>query len=150
MTLAPGQTYNYSGSLSPSLAGTYTFYVAYQKPDGSWVMPVDPENGTTNRLSITVQGVGPTLTKKSPDYISASPNPQTVYLYGTRLAKTVFLHMQFPNGTVTDFWYLPWEIFSRKDDQLGIKIKFTMRGTYRVRARTLDNVWSNELPIEVH
>ncbi|HEY6802079.1 MAG TPA: choice-of-anchor X domain-containing protein [Pyrinomonadaceae bacterium] len=52
--LSPGATYSYAGTLTPTRPGSYTFSVAYQKSNGEWVVPVDPENGAVNKLTINV------------------------------------------------------------------------------------------------
>jgi hypothetical protein len=149
VTLAPGQTYNYSGQIKLSQAGTYTFYVAYQTPDGKWEMPVKPENGTVNKLSILVQGPTPTLTRAAPSSVAASSNAQTVTIYGTRLAKVIYGELKLPNGTTT-YLYLPLsQLFRVTDDQTRITTKFLYRGTYYVTVWTAEGR-SNQFPIVVY
>ena len=82
VTLSPGQSYYYGGTQSLSRAGTYSFFVAYQRADGSWVTNVDTENGTVNSRTITVQiqqSGPPSLSGHTPSYPRALPYNQTVY-----------------------------------------------------------------------
>ena len=148
ISLGPGQTYNYSGQIKLSQPGTYTFYVAYQTPDEKWEMPVRPENGTINKLSIFVQGPTPTLTRANPSSIGASTNAQTVTIYGTRLAKVIYGELKLPNGTTT-YLYIPLnQLFKVSDDQTRITTKFPFRGTYYVTVWTIEGK-SNQYPIVV-
>jgi len=55
ITLAPGQVYNYSGSLRLPQSGSYSFFAAYQRPDGSWNTNLDTEPGSVNSVAIAVQ-----------------------------------------------------------------------------------------------
>lgn len=150
ITLAPGQKHDYSGTFTTQRLGLHTFSVAYQKADGNWVVPVDSENGTVNKLDIMVQSSGPTLTGISPASFFASSLPRTVSLVGTGLANTISCQIQLPNGTRAVYWFLPWEIFSRKNNQLGAKIKFPSRGTYYISAKTKDGLESNALKVVVN
>ncbi len=54
VTLNPGAKHDYEGTQLMSRAGSYSFYVAYQKTDGSWVTNVPADAGVTNTLNITV------------------------------------------------------------------------------------------------
>jgi len=146
ISLSPGQSYSYSGSRYLDRSGTYSFFVAYQKTDGSWVTNVDKENGATNTLSITVQNAPPKLTDKSPSKIYASAKDQTVYLSGTDLSTTDYVSVQFPGGG-TGYIYPSTQIFSRTSSKLGCKIKFGTRGQYYVRAHTPQGGWSNSFGI---
>ena len=149
ITLAPGQTYDYSGQINLSQSGTYTFYVAYQTPDDKWEMPVKPENGTVNRLSVLVQGPTPTLTNVSPSSVGASTTPQTLILTGTRLSKIIYGELQLPNGTTT-YLYIPLrQLVKVTDDQARISAKFPVRGTYYVTVWSLEGK-SNSYPITVN
>jgi hypothetical protein len=148
ITLNPGQTYNYSGQIKLSQPGTYTFYVAYQTPDLKWEMPVRSENGAINKLSVFVQGPTPTLTRAAPSSIAASPNAQTITIYGTRLAKVIYGELRLPNGT-RQYLYIPLnQLFKVTDDQTRITTKFPYRGTYYVTVWTLEGK-SNQFPIVV-
>jgi surface antigen/pimeloyl-ACP methyl ester carboxylesterase len=149
VTLAPGQTYDYSGQINLSQPGSYTFYVAYETPDGKWEMPVRPENGTRNTLSVLVQGPTPTLTGVNPSSIGASTNPQTLSLSGTRLAKIIYGELRLPNGT-TSYLYIPLrQLVKVTDDQARISAKFPVRGTYYVTVWSLEGK-SNSYPITVY
>jgi hypothetical protein len=64
VTLNPGVSYNYSGTQLMSRAGSYNFYVAYQKTDGSWVTSVPADPGIVNSVTISVAQAG-----------SNTPNP---------------------------------------------------------------------------
>ena len=149
VTLSPGRSYSYSGSRYLDRAGSYGFFVTYQKSDGSWVTSVPSENGAINALTIGVQGAAPTLTGKSPTKIYARSYDQTVYFSGKRLTKTQYMYVQFPNGSGA-YIYPPKQIFSRKASKLGCKIKFGSRGQYYVRAYTSDGGWSNALAVYVY
>ena len=61
ISLAPGQVHSYSGTFTPSRAGNYNFFVAYQGAGGKWVIPVAPENNNKNRLNITVTELKPNV-----------------------------------------------------------------------------------------
>jgi hypothetical protein len=130
-------------------SGTYSFFVSYQKTDGTWVTNVAVENGTINALSITVQNSAPKLTGKSPTYIYVSPYDQTVYFNGTGLTNTNYMYVQFPSGG-TAYIYPPTQIFSRTYSQLGCKMKFGSRGQDYVWAHTSDGGWSNALAVYVY
>ena len=148
ITLNPGQTYNYSGRINLTQAGTYTFSVAYQTMDGKWELPVKSENAAINKLSIIVQGSLPTLTRRSPDSVFANSTLQYVDLYGTKLRNIVYCSLKFPNGQ-NSFLYMPLnQVFAVSDTQIRIKTKFLSRGTYYVTAWTMDGK-SNEFPIVV-
>ncbi|HEU4769520.1 MAG TPA: hypothetical protein VFS77_19295, partial [Pyrinomonadaceae bacterium] len=148
VTLNPGQSFNYSGRINLTRAGGYTFYVAYQTPDEKWEMPVKPENGTVNRLSVLVQPPGPVLTKVSPSSTAASANPQVINLYGLRLARVIYAQLRLPNGSIT-YLYIPLnQVFRVNDEQMRISGKFPGRGTYYVTVWTADGK-SNEFPIVV-
>jgi hypothetical protein len=149
ITLSPGQSYSYSGSRYLDRSGNYSFFVSYQKTDGTWVTNVATENGTISALGITVQSAVPKLTGKSPTYIYASPYDQTVYFYGTALTKTDYMYVQFPSGG-TAYIYPPTQIFSRTYDQLGCKIKFGVGGQYYVWTHTADGGWSNAYAVWVY
>jgi hypothetical protein len=149
VTLIPGQPHYYSGQIKLSQPGTYTFYVAYQTPDEKWEMPVKPENGAVNKLSVVVQGLRPTLTRVAPGSISASTNAQTITVYGTRLGKVIYGELKSPTGTKT-YLYIPLsQLFRLTDDQTRITIKFPIRGTYYVTVWTLEGK-SNPYPITVN
>jgi hypothetical protein len=148
-TLAPGQSFVYSGSRYLDRTGTYSFFVSYQKTDGSWVTNVPTENGATNTLSINVQSTPPKLTGKSPTYIYASSFDQTVYFQGANLTNTAYMYIQFPSGAGA-YIYPPTQIFSRSYSQLGCKIKFGTRGQYYIWTYTSDGGWSNALAVVVY
>jgi Sporulation protein and related proteins len=59
VTLSPGQSFSYSGSQLLSRPGNYSFFVAYQKTDGTWVTNVDTDPGVSKTLAITVQNSSP-------------------------------------------------------------------------------------------
>jgi hypothetical protein len=147
--LAPGQTYNYSGNLTPALSGTYTFSVAYQIPDGEWTFPVDSEKGTINSLEVIVPIPPPKLTSSSPASLTTSANAQIVNLYGTGLSNVLYCRVQSPDGKFS-FIYIPLaQVFRGSDAQMQTRIKFPIRGTYYVSAFTRDRGRSNDLAIEV-
>lgn len=146
--LNPGQSYNYSGRINLAQAGGYTFYVAYETPDGKWEMPVKAENGAINRLSILVQPPGPVLTSISPTSTVANTNPQTINLYGQRLAKIIYAQLRLPSGKIT-YLYIPLnQVFRVNDEQMRISAKFPGRGTYYITVWTADGK-SNEFPITI-
>jgi murein DD-endopeptidase MepM/ murein hydrolase activator NlpD len=148
VTLNPGDYHDYSGQIKLSQPGTYTFYVAYQTPDLKWEIPVKPENGAVNKLSVFVQGPTPTLTRSNPSSIAASPNAQTITIYGTRLAKVIYGELRLPDGT-RQYLYIPLnQLFKVTDDQTRITTKFPYRGTYYVTVWTLEGK-SNQFPIVV-
>jgi hypothetical protein len=149
VTLSPGQSYAYSGSRFLDRSGTYSFFVAYQKTDGTWVTSIETENGTINSLSIAVQNAPPKLTSRSPSTIYASAYDQTVYLYGTGLTNTSYVYVQFPGGGA-GYIYPPAQIFSRSYSTLGCKIKFGTRGQYYLWAYTPEGGWSNSIGIYVY
>jgi|GEM_PF-674977 len=149
LTLAPGQVYSYSATRFLDRSGSYGFFVAYQKADGSWVTSVPTENGATNSLTINVYGVAPKITAQSPSYIYASAYDQTIYFSGTALAYTDYVAVQFPNGGL-GYIYPPTQIFTRTYNQLGTKIKFGGRGQYYVWAHTTDGGWSNSWGVYAH
>jgi hypothetical protein len=150
VTLSPGQSYSYSGSRYLDRAGTYSFFVAYQKTDGSWVTNVETEGGAVNALSITVQdNARPTLYGHSPSYIYASGYNQNVYLYGERLANTSAVYVQFPNGNGA-YIYPSGQIFSRSYSQLGCRITFGGRGQYYLYAYTPEGGWTNAYPLWIY
>jgi triacylglycerol esterase/lipase EstA (alpha/beta hydrolase family)/surface antigen len=149
ITLNPGQTYNYSGKIALNKPGSYTFYVAYQTPDGKWEMPVKPEGGAANQQSVLVQPPGPVLTKVSPTSVPANANPQAINLYGLRLANVIYAQLRLPNGSIT-YLYIPLnQVFKVNDGQMRISARFLGRGTYYVTVWTA-NGKSNEHPIVVY
>lgn len=150
LTLAPGQSYSYSGSRSFSRAGNYSIFVTYQKTDGSWVSNVDQEGGAINSLRLTVNAAPAlALTGHSPTTIYASKYDQTIYLYGTRLTNTSYVYVQFPNGG-GGYIYPPGQILSRSYDTLKCKITFGARGQYYLWAYTSDGGWSNSRAVYVY
>jgi len=67
ITLNPGASYSYQGTLTLTKVGNYHFFCAYRTPWGDWNTAVPTEGGATNTLDI---------------YVSATPPPQrtlTVY-----------------------------------------------------------------------
>lgn len=136
VTLKPGETYNYSGGITLTRAGTYTFYVAYQAPDEKWQLPVKSENGNINRLSIVAQGPLPTLTGSSPDSLAASTTEQLLDLRGTRLRDILYCRLKAPNGTVTYIHGPLNQVIKVSDTQIRVKAKFLSRGTYIINAFT--------------
>jgi hypothetical protein len=54
VTLNAGASYNYTGTQLISRTGSYGFFVAYQKSDGSWVTNVPSDNGVSNTANISV------------------------------------------------------------------------------------------------
>lgn len=149
ITLNPGQIYNYSGRIALNQPGSYTFYVAYETLDGKWEMPVKPEAGAINQLSVIVQPPGPVLTKASPASLAVNANPQDVNLYGLRLAKVIYAQLRLPNGSIT-YLYIPLnQVFRVNDGEVRISGKFVSRGTYYVTVWTFDGK-SNAFPIVVN
>lgn len=136
VTLNPGETCDYSGRITLTKAGTYTFYVAYQTPDEKWELPVKSENGNINKLSIVAQGPLPTLTGSSPDGIAASTTEQLLDLRGTRLRDILYCRLKAPNGTVTYIHGPLNQVIKVSDTQIRVKAKFLSRGTYIINAFT--------------
>jgi hypothetical protein len=56
ITLNAGASYSYSGGQMLTRTGSYSFFVAYQKTDGSWVVNVPTDAGVSNTGSATVSG----------------------------------------------------------------------------------------------
>jgi hypothetical protein len=149
VTLNPGQSYKYSGRITLLRPGTYSFYVAYQTNDGKWEMPVKAENGNVNKLSIVVLGPMPTLTRRSPDVVVASPNTQTVNVYGTKLNSINYCTLRSPDGTLT-YLYIPLhQVTKLSDTQIQLNFKFLRRGQYWLTAWTSDGK-SNDLPFSIN
>jgi cell wall-associated NlpC family hydrolase len=147
--LAPGQSYPYSGSRYLDRSGAYSFFVAYQKTDGTWVTNVDTEGGALNTLSVTVQTSGPSLTGQYPSSVYASKTDQTIYLYGNLLTNTSTIYVQFPNGNGA-YIYPPGQIFYRSNNQLSCKITLGNKGQYYFWAYTPEGGWSNAYGIWVY
>lgn len=148
LTLAPGQSYSYSGSRSFNRTGTYSYFVTYQKTDGSWVSNVDTENGAANTARVTINAP-PLLTRHTPTTVYVSAYDQTVYLYGEGLTNTSYVKVQFPSGGVGNI-YPTGQIFYRSFGQLSCKIKFGTRGQYYLWAYTPEGGWSNARAIYVY
>ncbi len=148
VTLNPGETWDYSGGITLTKAGTYTFYVAYQTLDEKWELPVKSENGNINKLSIVAQGPLPTLTGSSPNPIAASTTEQLVDLRGTRLKDILYCRLQAPNGTVTYIHGPLDQVIKVSDTQIRVKAKFVSRGTYLISAFTPEGR-SNDFQISV-
>jgi hypothetical protein len=149
-TLAPGQTFNYSGTFTPQRDGTYTFYVAFQRPDQTWVNPVDTEKGSINKLTFVVEAPGSVLTGASPTPIFARPTAQIVYINGINLSRVLYCKVQFPDGKST-YIYMPLgEVTARTNEQFQTKFKWTTRGAYQIWAYTKDGHKSNGLSIVVN
>jgi hypothetical protein len=148
VTLGPGKSYKYSGSITPRVKGNYSFYAAYEKPDGKWEIPVESENGTINKLAIVVQDVGIALTSSNPASLYASPNKQTLVLFGKGLSKTLYCRVRSSNGMMSNIYIPLKQLVSGVDDRLQLNTVFRMRGTYYITAFTLGD-HSNEFPIQV-
>jgi nitrogen fixation protein FixH len=56
ITLNPGASYNYTGTQTLTRTGSYSFFVAYQKMDGSWVVSVPTDAGVSNTGTANVAG----------------------------------------------------------------------------------------------
>jgi pimeloyl-ACP methyl ester carboxylesterase len=136
VTLNPGETADYSGAITLTKEGTYTFYVSYQTPDQKWELPVKSENGNINQLSIVAQGPLPTLTGSSPASIAAGTTEQLVDLRGTRLKDILYCRLRAPNGTVTYIHGPLNQVIKVSDTQIRVKAKFLSRGTYIINAFT--------------
>jgi hypothetical protein len=54
--LGPWGSVTYSGTLTPSAAGTYNFFTAYQNFDGTWNTSIPTDPGIVNAQTITVIG----------------------------------------------------------------------------------------------
>lgn len=148
VTLNPGQTFDYSGQITLSQPGSYTFYVAYQTPDDKWEMPVKPERGAVNQVSVVIQPPGPVLIGANPAATAASPNAQVINLQGVRLSNVLYAQLRLPNGKIT-YLYLPLnQVFNVSDEQVRIKAKFPGGGTYYITVWTA-NGKSNEYPLTV-
>lgn len=149
VTLGPGETFSYSGKITLNQQGSYIFYVAYQTPDGKWEMPVKPERGAVNQVSVVVQPPGPVLTRVSPSAIAASSNAQSVNLHGVRLSKVLYAQLRLPNGRIT-YLYIPLnQVINVNDEEVRISAKFPGGGTHYITVWTADGK-SNEYPITVH
>jgi hypothetical protein len=150
LKLAPGKSYSYTGNFTPSQPGTYSFSVAYETPESTWVIPVDSEKGTVNKLELVVPYPPPTLTRATPSAVGASPNPQNLTLFGTGLSRILYCWVQYPDGKGT-YIYIPLsQVKGRSDAQMETRIKFLTRGTYYISAFTMDKGRSNALPITVN
>ena len=53
VTLDPGESYLYQGSLTLTKAGDYHFFCAYKTPDGNWNTAIPTEDGISNVLDIS-------------------------------------------------------------------------------------------------
>ena len=53
ITLDPGESYLYQGSLTLTKAGDYHFFCAYKTPDGNWNTAIPTEDGISNVLDIS-------------------------------------------------------------------------------------------------
>lgn len=149
-TLQPGQSYGYSGWLNLTRTGTYSFFVAYQRTDGSWVTSVETEGGTRNSLNITVQeNARPILSGQFPATVYASGYLQTIYLYGQRLSNVSAVFVGYPNGSST-YIYPPSQVFGLTYNQIGCRITFTLRGQYYLYAYTPEAGWSNAYILTVY
>ncbi|HEV2352239.1 MAG TPA: choice-of-anchor D domain-containing protein [Terriglobia bacterium] len=62
ITLGAGQTFQYSGDLQVTEAGSYHFFTAYENPDGSWNTAIPTAPGVTNTVDLTVSAPTYTLT----------------------------------------------------------------------------------------
>jgi hypothetical protein len=56
ITLGPGELWLYEGTLPLTRPGTYGFFAAYSRPDGTWNTAVLTDAGVTNTASINVTG----------------------------------------------------------------------------------------------
>jgi len=54
ITLNPGESYNYQGTITLTKAGNYHFFCAYRTPDDVWNPAIPTESGVTNVLDIQV------------------------------------------------------------------------------------------------
>jgi hypothetical protein len=54
ITLNPGESYNYRGTLTLTKVGNYHFFCAYRTPDGVWNPAIPTESGVINVKDITV------------------------------------------------------------------------------------------------
>lgn len=54
VTLRPGESYNYQGSLLLDKPGHYHFFIAYQTPDGRWNTSVPAKSGMIRTVDIKV------------------------------------------------------------------------------------------------
>lgn len=84
VTLAPGQAYSYSGTQLMTAAGTYGFFAAYRKADGTWNTSIAADPGIANTASIVID-TGTTQTAcGDADAMRATITRQLRFLYNSR------------------------------------------------------------------
>jgi hypothetical protein len=72
LTLNPGASYNYQGTLTLTKVGNYHFFCAYRTLWGDWNPAIPTEGGATNTLDIYVQSPPP---PNNPPYTPYNPSP---------------------------------------------------------------------------
>jgi hypothetical protein len=73
ITLSPGSSYNYQGTLTLAKVGNYHFFCTYRTPWGDWNTAVPTEGGATNTLDIYVNPTPPP--PNQPPYTPYNPSP---------------------------------------------------------------------------
>jgi hypothetical protein len=73
ITLSPGSSYNYQGTLTLTKVGNYHFFCAYRTPWGDWNTAIPTEGGATNTLDIYVNPTPPP--PNQPPYTPYNPSP---------------------------------------------------------------------------
>ncbi|HEU4713691.1 MAG TPA: M23 family metallopeptidase [Pyrinomonadaceae bacterium] len=147
--LRSGQTIVYQGNFNPPREGTYTFWVAYEKQDRTWVSPVSAEKGAINQLDVIVRkGKGPVLLTSSPTFLNASPYKQTLMLFGRDLDKTLYCRLILPSGKTKNIYVPLKQVTNGPSDRLQIDTEFPWRGKYQIIAHKLTRK-SNTFVIEV-
>jgi hypothetical protein len=99
-TLNAGQPYSYTGTHRLTRPGTYDFFVAYRRTDGTWVtnLPVAP--GVTNsvRLSVTNPVVAPRIDSINPTVPVAGSSNQPLRVNGANFLNGLSVLATLPNG----------------------------------------------------
>ena len=91
----------------------------------------------------------PTLTRRVPETIFASPNKQIVYVYGTKLNSIAYCTLRHQDGTVLNLYLPLGHVTKVSDTQIRLNYAFLKRGGWVLTAFTLDGR-SNEFPFSVN
>jgi PKD repeat protein/protocatechuate 3,4-dioxygenase beta subunit len=136
VTLKPGESYNYQGTLTLTKVGNYHFFCAYRKLDGTWNPAIPTEGGATNIKDITVVEQPSPPPPPSPQYytltisttVGGTTNPAPgSYLYG--IGASVCVTALPYDGYTFDHWELdafnvgstnPYQVNMDKDHTLHV------------------------------